>query len=97
MKDYSLVKHLAKLTGTKLIKSKTMVNCNFPFGEDSYLTMLVFFRKGKSSQVLYDLEDVYEVHGKAYKSYEDFLETFAAKYSFLDVEDVDGDKYIGKT
>ena len=95
MKDYSLVKHLAKLTGTKLIKSKTMVNCNFPFGEDSYLTMLVFFRKGKSSQVLYELEDVYEVHGKAYKSYEDFLESFAAKCSFLDVEDVDGDKYIG--
>lgn len=50
MKDYSLVKHLAKLTGTKLIKSKTMVNCNFPFGEDGYLTMLVFFiffRKGE--------------------------------------------------
>lgn len=84
MKDYALVRHVFKLTGSKVTKDKEVLNCEFPYGDRSNITVLAFFKKRQSHSVLFQLEDVYnEYASHKFASYEQFADVFTDKYTYF--------------
>lgn len=95
LKDYALVYHLAKLTGTKVYKKKDKINCTYPFDEKADIDLLVFFKGGKSESALYDLCNVHYHYGKAkFASYEDMLNAIVKKYSFFKIFEYENNKLL---
>lgn len=93
MKDYRLIKYLAKLTGAKPKRNKNILHCFFSF-DDATLVSLFLFSKGEAEKVFFDLKDVYEVYGNKSVGYEKFIAAFTQKYSYFEVTEVGGDKYV---
>lgn len=84
MKDYALVRHVFKLTGSKVTKDKEVLNCEFPYGDNSNITVLAFFKKRQSNSVLFQLEDVYNDYAShKYKTYGEFADVFTDKYKYF--------------
>lgn len=84
MKDYALVRHVFKLTGSKVSKDKEVLNCEFPYGDRSNITVLAFFKKRQSHSVLFQLEDVYnEYASHKFAGYEQFADVFTDKYTYF--------------
>lgn len=95
MKDYSLVYHLAKMTGTKIRKSKDSLNCRFPFGNECDLEMLVFFNRKRSESALYNVIDVYLEYGQnKFASYDDLLNAIVKRYDFFQLYESNGSYFL---
>ncbi|MDE7453873.1 MAG: hypothetical protein K2N22_05635 [Clostridia bacterium] len=95
MKDYNLVRHVAKLLGAKPKRDKSALLCYFLFGDD-IINVLVTFKNKTSNFVLFNLTEVYETHGKKYGTYEEFAAAFTEKYKFFGSTVMDGVVYIGR-
>ena len=84
MKDYALVRHVFKLTGSKVTKDKEVLNCEFPYGDRSNITVLAFFKKRQSTGMLFQLEDVYNEYASSkFASYAEFADKFTDKYDYF--------------
>lgn len=90
MKDFQLIKYLAKLSGAKPKRSKTFLYCYFSYG-DAVMPVYVSFKRGKSVAMLFDLSDVYETYGQKYGSYRKFCEAYLAEHDYFSLDEV-GDK-----
>lgn len=78
MRDYNLIKYIAKLSGAKPKRDKSYLNCFFPYDKDAVITASFLFEKGKSKTALFDLMDVYGTYGeKKFPSYEKFIDQLA--------------------
>lgn len=77
MRDYSLIRYLAKMTGAEPKKDKNYLNCFFPYDEDGVLIASFYFNRGQSKIAMFDLSDVYEKYGKEkFRNYEEFFDAF---------------------
>ncbi|MDE7167543.1 MAG: hypothetical protein K2O28_01690 [Clostridia bacterium] len=94
MKDYNLIRYLAKMAGAKPKRDKTALFCYFPFGSNNLITALITFSHKTSTGVFFDLTSVYEAYGKKYGSYEDFISTLTEKYAFFDSTVLGGKAYV---
>lgn len=90
IRDFQLIKYLAKLSGAKPKRSKTFLYCYFPYG-DAIMPVYISFKKGKSTAMSFDLSDVYETYGQKYGSYREFCEAYLAEHDYFDLNEV-GDK-----
>lgn len=98
MKDFNLIKHIAKLSGAKPeSKNKDSLYTYFSYGNKSngaLITAYIMFEKGLSKFVYFDLSDVYNVFGKSkYSSYSSFLDRFTSQYGYFGKDNVDSDLY----
>lgn len=95
MKDYGLIKYVAKISGAKPKRSKTFLFCYFPYGDDALLTTYFTFEKRQSTSVIFDLEDIYESYGKKlYPSCGALVKAVVAKWQFFDIIEVDSSLHI---
>lgn len=95
MKDYKLIRYVAKLTGAKPKRDKGSLFCYFPFNETCIIPVLYTFNKGKSEYAFFDLSDVYEKYGKQkYSSFEKFVNVFVDKNNFYKADKVSGNLYV---
>lgn len=93
MKDYTLIRYLAKLTGAKLTRGKNEICCNFPYsdkGIDVIPTHIIFEHR-QSILEFFDLTQVYELYGKKdYATYPDFVNEFVEVNDYFTTMDFNG-------
>ncbi len=91
MKDYKLIKFVAKELTLVPSYSKTCVNCHFPYGKNSLLGTIFSFEKQQSRVVMFDLQNIYEVHAKnKFNSCDSMIKTLVSKHSYFDILEVEG-------
>lgn len=85
MKDYSLIRYLAKLTGAKLKRNKDELCCYFPYSDngDAFVPTHIIFEHRQSVLEFFDLTEVYIAYGKQYDSYEKFIDAFVSRNEFF--------------
>ncbi len=92
MRDYNLVKYIAKLTGAKPKRNKKVLTCYFPYDQDGIILTHIAFAKGMSKRMLFNLSDVYELYAsQKYASYEEFLDCFVAENNIFEKVNIEGD------
>lgn len=95
MKDYKLIRYIAKLTGAKPKRDRGSLFCYFPFNEACIIPVFFTFKKGKSEYVFFDLTDVYKTYGEdKYPSYEKFINAFVAENNFFKAEKISDNLFV---
>lgn len=94
MKDYNLIKYLAKLTGAKPKRDKDALYCYFPYSNEVSMTTFFMFKNKQSTAVYFDLGDIYNAYASGYSSLEAFVDDVVARYTFFEKRNVDGDLYV---
>ena len=92
MKDYKLIRYLAKITGAKQTRSKDEICCFFPYsdkGADVVPTHIIFEHR-QSVLEFFDLTEVYNAFGKKFGSYKDFIEEFVDRNDYFTIMDYKG-------
>lgn len=77
MRDYNLIRYIAKLTGAKPKRDKEFLECFFPYDKEGLIPVHILFKKKTSVLVLFDLIDIYETYAKDKSAdYETFIDQF---------------------
>lgn len=91
MKDYKLIKFVAKELALASSCGKTCVSCHFPYDKNSLLGIMFSFEKQQSRVVMFDLQNIYEVYAKnRFASCDAMVKTLVSRHTYFDTIEVDG-------
>ena len=91
MKDYKLIKFVAKQLALMPSYGKSYVKCWFPYGQSSLLGVFFSFEKQQSRVVMFDLQNIYEAHAKSrFSSCNAMVQTLVNRNTFFDTVEADG-------
>lgn len=100
MKDYNLIKFVAKQLGIKAERGKHILTVPMVLngkgtGNKAVIYYSVLFEKRQSYKVLVDLEDVYEKCAQSsYPDSKRFMTAFVQNYPCFQKEEIGGDVYV---
>lgn len=91
MKDYKFIKFVSKKLAIASSCGKTSISCHFPYGQDSLLGTFFSFEKRQSSFVLFDLQNIYEVHARnRFASCDAMVKTLVNKKTYFEIVESNG-------
>lgn len=95
MRDYKLVRYIAKITGAKPDRDKNFLKCFMPYDEDGVIPCYIEFEKGTSVSILFDLQDVHVKYAEnKFPDYEAFLDRIEVQSNMFKKVEVEGSSFL---